>query len=75
MQHTGTVIVFKPKEGWGFVRPDSGGPDHFVHFSQIQMDGYKELFPGDRVRYEVGKGPSGRPHAEKVEVISKKEQR
>ncbi|KGD65890.1 cold-shock domain-contain protein [Alcanivorax nanhaiticus] len=50
---TGTVKWFNNAKGYGFVRPDEGGEDLFVHYSYIQMDGYKSLKAGQPVEYEI----------------------
>lgn len=65
---TGTVKWFNDQKGYGFIRPDDGGKDVFVHHSSIQMKGFKTLNEGDRVSYEVGAGPKG-PQAEMVMKI------
>jgi cold shock protein len=57
---TGTVAKFFDEKGYGFITPDGGGKDIFVHFTDIKMDGFKSLKPGQRVNFEVsheGKGP------------------
>jgi cold shock protein len=55
---TGTVKFFNAEKGYGFIsRPD--GDDVFVHFSQIQMDGYKTLEEGQQVVFDVGPGRKG----------------
>ena len=46
---TGTVKWFNNAKGYGFVRPDEGGDDLFVHYSYIQEDGYKTLYAGQNV--------------------------
>jgi CspA family cold shock protein len=51
-QQIGTVLFFTSK-GFGFIEPDNGSADVFVHFSAIVMDGYKELHQGDRVQYDA----------------------
>lgn len=56
---TGTVKWFNDQKGYGFIRPEDGGKDVFVHHSSIQMKGFKTLSEGDRVSYEVGQGPKG----------------
>lgn len=57
--HTGTVKFFDPKKGYGFITPDGGGKDLFVHYSEIQSDGFKVLHEGQRVSFAVAKGPKG----------------
>jgi CspA family cold shock protein len=61
----GTVKWFNAEKGYGFITVDEGGADVFVHFSAIQMDGYKALDEGQRVEFEVGQGQKG-PQAEAV---------
>ena len=55
----GKVKWFNDLKGFGFIEPDDGGPDVFAHFSAIDMDGFKTLKEGSRVRYEVNEGPKG----------------
>jgi CspA family cold shock protein len=64
----GTVKWFNAEKGYGFIAVD-GGQDVFVHFSAIEMDGYKSLDDGQRVEFEIGEGQKG-PQAEKVRPIS-----
>lgn len=52
-RQTGIVKWFQNTKGFGFIGPDGGGDDVFVHFSAIDMDGYKTLSEGDRVEYDV----------------------
>jgi CspA family cold shock protein len=54
----GTVKWFNASKGYGFITPESG-EDVFVHFSAIQMEGYKSLDEGQAVEFEVTKGPKG----------------
>jgi CspA family cold shock protein len=65
----GTVKWFSAAKGYGFIAPDGGGKDLFVHHSAIQMSGYKTMNEGDRVSFEPVKGSKG-PQAEEVSVIS-----
>ena len=54
----GTVKWFNEAKGFGFISQE-GGEDVFVHFSAIQMDSFKTLAEGDRVEFEVTRGPKG----------------
>jgi cold shock protein len=54
----GTVKWFNAEKGYGFIAVD-GGNDVFVHYSKIQMDGYKSLADGQTVEFEVVEGPKG----------------
>lgn len=65
---TGIVKFFDPKKGYGFITPDSGGDDLFVHFSEIQMEGYKVLKDGQRVSFVRAKGNKGE-QATKVQSV------
>jgi CspA family cold shock protein len=56
---TGTVKWFNDAKGFGFIEPEAGGEDIFAHFSAIQMDGFRTLKQGGRVRFEVVQGPKG----------------
>ena len=55
----GTVKWFNATKGFGFITPDGGGEDLFVHQSQIQVSGYRELTEGQRVEFEVTQGQKG----------------
>ncbi len=56
---TGTVKWFNEAKGFGFISPEDGGDDVFVHFRAIIGDGFKTLAEGQTVVYEVEKGPKG----------------
>jgi CspA family cold shock protein len=56
---TGKVKWFSDAKGYGFITPDGAMNDCFVHFSQIQADGYKSLKEGDLVEFEIGEGKKG----------------
>jgi len=64
----GTVKWFNDAKGFGFVTPSDGSPDVFVHFSEIEADGFKSLSEGQKVEFEVTAGPKG-PRATKVRVV------
>jgi CspA family cold shock protein len=64
----GTVKWFSAEKGYGFITPDEGSKDLFVHYSAIQGDGYKTLNEGDKVEYEETAGRKG-PQAANVRVI------
>jgi CspA family cold shock protein len=55
----GSVKWFNAEKGFGFITPDDGGEDVFVHHSAIQMQGYRDLSEGQRVEFEVTQGQKG----------------
>jgi CspA family cold shock protein len=65
---TGVVKWFSDEKGFGFITPDDGSKDAFVHFSAISGDGFRTLAEGAKVEYELGEGAKG-PQATNVRVI------
>lgn len=66
---TGSVKWFNADKGYGFITPDHGGKDLFVHFSAIQGAGHKSLFDGQRVSFITEKSPRGE-NAVNVSVVA-----
>ncbi len=64
----GTVKWFNADKGYGFIAPDDGTPDVFVHHSAIKVGGYRSLQDNQRVEFAVGRGAKG-PRAEEVRAI------
>jgi CspA family cold shock protein len=64
----GKVKWFNDAKGYGFIAPDDGSKDIFVHHTAIQAEGFRSLAENDAVEYEVGQGPKG-PQAEKVRKV------
>jgi cold shock protein len=64
----GTVKWFNAEKGFGFIAPDGGGPDVFVHFSAIEADGYRSLEDNQRVEFEITQGQKG-PQADRVRLV------
>jgi CspA family cold shock protein len=67
MRTTGTVKWFNDKKGYGFITPEDGEKDCFVHFSAIQAEGFKSLKEGQRVEFEIVDGEKG-PAAQNVQI-------
>jgi CspA family cold shock protein len=70
MRAKGTVKWFNNDKGFGFITPEDGSKDLFVHHSAIQAQGFKSLAEGDRVEFEIVQGQKG-PAAENVVKISR----
>jgi len=68
-RETGTVERFMDDKGFGFIKPDRGGKDVFVHHSAIGGSGFKSLAQGQRVEYELVQDPKG-PRAANVEPLN-----
>ena len=65
---TGTVKWFNAEKGFGFIAPDDGSSDVFVHYSEIQGSGFRTLEENQQVTFEVGSGPKGE-QAQSVSII------
>lgn len=63
----GIVKWFNADKGYGFIAQDGGGDDIFVHYSAIQVDGYRTLEEAQRVEFDITQGPKG-PQAENVRL-------
>ena len=64
----GTVKWFSDRKGFGFITPEDGGDDLFVHHSNIEMEGFRTLREGQTVEYEASEGKKG-PEATKVRAV------
>lgn len=64
----GTVKWFNEQKGFGFITPDGGGKDLFVHYSNIVGDGYRNLQDGQAVEYDAAEGRKG-PEAQNVRAV------
>ena len=56
---TGTVKWFNPDKGYGFIEPDDGGKDLFVHHTEVKVEGFATLEEGQKVEFEIGEGKKG----------------
>ncbi len=66
---TGTVKWFSPARGYGFIEPEDGSKDVFVHISAIESAGLSSLSEGQKVSYELQPGKNGKSSAENLSVI------
>ncbi len=66
---TGTVKWFNPTKGFGFIQPDDGGEDAFVHISAVEKAGLTTLNEGQKVEYELTAGRDGRSAADNIVAI------
>jgi CspA family cold shock protein len=64
---TGTVKWFNATKGYGFIKPEGGGPDAFVHISAVERAGLDTLREGERVRFELVRGKNGKSSAENLQ--------
>jgi CspA family cold shock protein len=64
----GTVKWFNTTKGYGFIKPDGGGPDVFVHISAVEKAGYSGLAEGAKISYELVAGRSGKVSAENLRI-------
>ena len=65
----GTVKWFNPTKGYGFIQPDSGGKDVFVHISAVQRAGMESLDEGQKVEFQVVPGRDGRTSADNIKAV------
>ena len=67
---TGTVKFFNTTKGFGFISPDNGEKDAFVHISAVQRSGLQGLYEGDKVTYELEPGRDGKVSATNLTLLS-----
>ena len=66
---TGTVKWFNPTKGYGFIEPEDGSKDAFVHISAVERAGLRTLNEGQKVSYELPPGQNGKTSADNLSVI------
>ncbi|WP_343564734.1 cold-shock protein [Kiloniella sp. b19] len=67
---TGTVKWFNETKGYGFIEPDAGGADAFVHITALQRAGIRSLADGQKVEYEMEEGRNGKMAVSSISIIS-----
>ena len=67
---SGTVKWFNPVKGYGFIQPDDGSQDAFVHISAVERAGLKSLEEGQKVEYELVPGRDGKSSADNLVIVS-----
>ncbi len=67
--HTGTVKWFNPAKGFGFIVPDEGTEDVFVHVSAVQRSGMNTLEVGQKIEYELSRGRNGKTAAQNLRLV------
>ena len=67
---TGTVKWFNPTKGYGFIQPEDGSKDAFVHISAVERAGLTTLVEGQKIQYELVQGRNGRASAENLTVLA-----
>jgi cold shock protein len=68
-RQNGTVKFYNSTKGFGFITPESGGKDHFVHVSAIQNSGIEGLYENDKLSYDVETGRDGRESAINLTLV------
>ena len=66
---TGTVKWFNPSKGFGFIEPEDGSKDAFVHISAVEKAGLSKLNEGQKISYEVQEGQDGKSSAENLSIV------
>jgi CspA family cold shock protein len=66
---TGTVKFFNPTKGFGFIEPEDGSKDAFVHISAVERAGLSTLGEGQKVSYEIVAGQNGKSSAENLSIV------
>lgn len=66
---TGTVKWFNPTKGYGFIAPDNGGQDVFLHISAVERSGMSSVNEGQKLEYELEKGRSGKTAAINIKAV------